>query len=108
MTLNVTGYQEYTGQSLSVWASGNTSFFSGTYVDLTGLDQRLFELDLEMERKVDRDTTYSDFASVQATFRSQFNQRISSVESTLKEIERAIVAIRRTLNDYNTRIAALE
>lgn len=108
MTLTITGYTEYTGQSLSVWASGNNSYFSGLYVDVTGLDNRLFELDLEMERKVDRDTTYSDFASVQATFRNQLNQRISSLESTLKDIQRAIISIRQTLNDYNDRISALE
>lgn len=104
----VVGYSGYTGQVLSEWASGNNAFWSGSYVDITGLDRRIFDLELDLLNKVDEDTTFSDFAAVQTTFRNQINARLTNIETSVTDIKAALIAIRRTLSSHDTRIAALE
>ena len=111
MSVTVTGYTGWTGNSfddLSGWATDNDLYFSGLYVDVTGIENRLFNIELDMLQKVDLDTTYTDFADLQATFRNQMNARIYAVEATVDEIKRSLISIRRTLADHNARITALE
>lgn len=108
MSITATGYQAYSGQALNVWASGNTAFFAALNADLTGLQDRIFYNEQDILSKVDEDTTFSNFATIQSTFRSQSNQRVSSLEAQMTQIINALTSIRRTLRSIDSRLDALE
>lgn len=111
MSVTISGYTGWTGstlEDLSGWATLNDPYFSGLYIDVTGIEGRLFEIELDLLGKVDIDTTYTDFAQQQAAFRNQMNARIAAVEDNIKDIKSALISIRRTLISHNTRITALE
>ena len=111
MSVTVQGYSGWSGNNfadLSGWATLNNDYFSGLYVDVTGIETRLFNVELDLLQKVDIDTTYSDFAALQATFRNQLNARMTSLEDSVNDIKRVLISIRRSLADHNERITALE
>ncbi len=109
MVYSLTGYNPYTGQSISGWAESNNSFFSGVYAAVVDLDERVLANTADLLNKVGiRDPLITNLVSVNATFRSQMAEQMGSLERKMDKVIQGLSSIRTTLNDHDDRLEALE
>ena len=109
MAYGLTGYIPYTGQNIGAWASGNNNFFSGVYVAIVDLDERVLANTADLLNKLGpNDPLITNLISANTTFRSQMSTSMTSLERKVDLITQALSAIRTTLNDHDSRLEDLE
>ena len=109
MVYSLSGYTPYTGQDLSVWASGNNAFFSGVYGAIVDLDERVLANTADLLNKVGPgDPLLTNLITVNSTFRFQMADQMGALERKMDKVIQALSSVRTTLNEYNDRLDALE